>query len=334
MDIQDSLKFIDKKIFCINCGKNGHLSKKCLCPIISVGIICIKTNFENFNINNIISYSKKIQNKYLFTNEEINKLKEIKKIFDLIDFSNFDKYIEYLLIRRKNSLNYVEYIRGKYDINNIDYIEKTLNLISNEERDLIKTKDFDYLWKDLWGSESTNNNEYNESYEKFTLLKNGIYIRKNEINIYFSLNKILDDCIFHFKEPEWGFPKGRRNSKEKNIDCAKREFEEETMITNEDYNIVNISPLEETYIASNNLKYKHIYYISELKNKNIDIRLDLKNINQTIEIGDIKWFHFNEALHIIRDYNIEKKNILLNIHLNIKYTFINFKEMLTIFFNS
>jgi 8-oxo-dGTP pyrophosphatase MutT (NUDIX family) len=334
MDIQDSLKYIDKKTFCINCGKNGHLSKKCLCPIISVGIICIKTIFENFNINNIIAYSKKIQNKYLFTNEEIIKLKEIKKIFDLIDFSNFDKYIQYLLIRRKNSLNYVEYIRGKYDLNNIDYIEKTLNLISNDERELIKTKDFDYLWKDLWGFDSINNNEYNESYEKFTLLKNGVYIRKNEINIYFSLNKILEDCIFNFKEPEWGFPKGRRNCKEKNIDCAKREFEEETMISNDEYNIVNISPLEETYIASNNLKYKHIYYIGEIKNKNINITLDLKNINQTIEIGDIKWFYFNDALNIIRDYNIEKKNILLNIHLNIKYTLINFKEMLNIFFNS
>ena len=31
----------EMKSFCINCGKKGHLSKKCLCPIISIGIICI-----------------------------------------------------------------------------------------------------------------------------------------------------------------------------------------------------------------------------------------------------------------------------------------------------
>ena len=75
----DKIENNDKKIFCMNCGKNGHISKKCLCPIISIGIICIKINIDDFDINTIISYTKKIQNKYLFTSDEINKLKKIKK---------------------------------------------------------------------------------------------------------------------------------------------------------------------------------------------------------------------------------------------------------------
>ena len=335
MDIQDPYKENDKKAYCLNCGKIGHTTKKCLCPIISIGIVCIKLNIDDLDLNSIISYSKKIQNKYLFSIDEINKLKKLKKKVDSININDIDNFIEYLLIRRKNSLNYVEFIRGKYDINNSDYLQKTINFITKEEKKLIKITNFDILWKDLWGEEINNNNiEYKESKDKFNQLKNGLFIKKNEINLFFSLDKLINDSVYNFDEPEWGFPKGRRNSKEKNIECAKREFEEETTISNDYFNIINMTPLEETYIASNNLKYKHIYYISQINNKNFELKIDNNNLNQKIEIGDIRWFNFKESLNIIRDYNIEKKNILFNLHLNIKYTIDNFKKILEIFLDS
>ena len=325
METSDPLK----KNFCMNCGKNGHISKKCLCPIISIGIICVKINIDDLDINTIITYSKKIQSKYLFTSDEIIKLKKIKKKLENLNSSSYDNIIQYLLIRRKNSLNYVEFIRGKYDINNLDYIEKSINFITLSERNLIKNTSFDILWKDLWGEENINNcNEFKESYEKFNLLKNGFYIKKNDINLYIKFDKLINDTIYNYDEPEWGFPKGRRNSREKNIDCAKREFEEETNLSFDDINIINMTPLEETYIASNNLKYKHIYYISQIKNKNIELKIDNNNKNQKIEIGDIRWMSFKDSLKIIREYNIDKKKILLNLHLNIKYTIENFKELL------
>jgi len=323
MDNLDPIKNIDKKSFCTNCGKNGHNSKKCLCPIISIGIICIKINIDDIDLNSIISYTKKYQNNYLFTIDDINKIKKIKKKLENI---NFDNSIEYLLIRRKNSLNYVEFIRGKYDINNIDYLQKSINFITVDERRMIQNNSFDVLWKDLWGEDNINNIEFLESNEKFNLIKKGMYIRKNDINLYYDFNKIIKNTVYNFKEPEWGFPKGRRNLKEKNIECAKREFEEETTVLSNNYNIVNITPLEETYLASNNLKYKHIYYISQIKNKNTILKIEKENINQKIEIGDISWFKFNDAMSIIREYNIEKKNILLVLHLNIKYIIENFKN--------
>jgi len=65
----------DKKSYCINCGKNGHVSKKCLCPIISIGIICVKLNIDDLDLNTLIIYSKKLQSNYLFSSDEINKLK-------------------------------------------------------------------------------------------------------------------------------------------------------------------------------------------------------------------------------------------------------------------
>ena len=314
---------IDKKTYCVNCGKIGHISKKCLCPIISIGIVCIRLNIDDIELNSIISCTKKIQNNYLFSSDELIRLKKLRKKIHNFNLDNYDNLIEYLLIRRRNSLNYVEFIRGKYDINNVDYIQKSLNYITEYEKNMIKKHDFNTLWNDLWG-DNNNNSEYTESYEKFNLLKKGLIIKKNDMNIFYSFDKILNDTYFEFKEPEWGFPKGRRNSREKNIDCAKREFQEETSLIDDNYNIINISPLEETYLASNNLKYKHIYYTAQIKNRDINISIDKNNLNQKIEIGDIKWLKFNEALNIIRDYNTEKKNILLNLHYTIKYIIENF----------
>ena len=309
----------DKKSYCINCGKNGHVSKKCLCPIISIGIICVKLNIDDLDLNTLIIYSKKLQSNYLFSSDEINKLKSLKKKIDIFS-KNINNNIEYLLIRRKNSLNYVEFIRGKYDLYNLDYLIKSFNFITTHEKNMIQNNNFEYLWKDLWSDNiNYNNNEFKESCEKFNLLKKGIYIKKNEINIFISINILIKNSIYNFTEPEWGYPKGRRNMKEKNIDCAKREFEEETLIKNDNINIINITPFLETYIASNGLKYKHIYYVSQIKNKNIELKVDNENMYQKIEIGDIRWFKFHEGIEILRNYNIEKKNVLLNLHYNIKY---------------
>jgi len=333
MELLDIVKNNYKKTFCMNCGKVGHISKKCLCPIISVGIICIKININDndLDLNSIISYSKKIQNNYLFSSEEIIKLKNIYKIVESINIDTFNDCIKYLLIRRRNSLNYVEFIRGKYDITNIDYLQRSINFITIPEREMIKNNQYDFLWKDLWKDlleEDLNNNpEFIEAKQKFNLLKKGVNIKKNDINMFFSFDVLTNNTFYKFKEPEWGFPKGRRNLMEKNIECAKREFKEETSFSDDQYNIINISPLEESYMASNNLKYKHIYYIAQIKDNNIEANIDKNNIFQNIEVSDIKWFDYNDALNIIREYNIEKKNMLLNLHFTLRYTIESFKKI-------
>ena len=47
---------------------------------------------------------------------------------------------------------------------------------------------------------------------------------------------------------EWEFPKGRRNNKETNKECAEREFKEETNYNKNDYQLIsNITPFSEEY---------------------------------------------------------------------------------------
>jgi 8-oxo-dGTP pyrophosphatase MutT (NUDIX family) len=359
------------KLFCINCGKIGHISKHCLCPIISIGVICIKLNIDDLDINTLISFIKKKQNNYIFSLNEINYLKKIKnKISHYFKDNTYDNLFEFLLIQRKNSLNYVEFIRGKYDINNLNYLETTMNFITEKEKEDILKYNFDTLWNNLWNKSDKNNqeslnkdnsfnsptfedlnfgnipistnhnygyiksksksSEFLEAKKKFNLLKNGFYIKKNEINLFISLEKLIGDNILSFNKPEWGFPKGRRNLKEKNIECAKREFEEETNLIENDYNILNINPIDENYTSINCLKYKHIYYVGQLKNinsKNNELIIDSENQFQFFEIGDIGWFKFKEGFNLIRDYYISKKMILYNLYLDLKYIIEHFNQL-------
>ena len=76
------------------------------------------------------------------------------------------------------------------------------------------------------------------SKEKFYSLRNGVTIRDD----YFTINDLVKNANNNnFHEPEWGFPKGRRNTFEKDYDCAVREFcEESGFDKNKIYNLQNI----------------------------------------------------------------------------------------------
>ena len=123
----------------------------------------------------------------------------------IIALRKVDSGIEILLIRRKNTLGFVDFMRGKYNINNISYIINLFNKMSIEERNLILTQDFHYLWKYLWGSNINNQykNEERISNEKLSILKEGITIDGKIVNI----STIIDSTDEEYVEPEWGFQK-------------------------------------------------------------------------------------------------------------------------------
>jgi 8-oxo-dGTP pyrophosphatase MutT (NUDIX family) len=243
----------NKKIYCGNCGKNGHIYKECKEPITSLGIIGYK----------------KIKNDIL-----------------------------YILIQRKHSYGFVEFVRGKYDINNLKYLKHLFDEMSKKEIDLIFKGNFDNIWTSLWGpkeiSLKTLYIEYESSLDKY----DDFLSIKNELEI-----------IPKWDGPEWGFPKGRRNINESNKNCAIREFCEETNLNKEQFKIKNdIWPLSEIFVGSNNIRYKHVYYVAECEN--IELELANNNIHQKNEISKIGWFNCENSINLFRSYNIEKINIL------------------------
>jgi 8-oxo-dGTP pyrophosphatase MutT (NUDIX family) len=213
--------------------------------------------------------------------------------------------VETLLIRRKNSLGFVDFMRGKYNINNIKYIINLFNKMSAEEHELILTQEFTYLWGYLWGSNINNQyrNEERVSREKLEHLKRGVITNDNK---QIDISGIIAATGERYLEPEWGFPKGRRNYQERDINCAIREFEEETGYTKNTITIVyNLFPIEEIYTGSNYKSYKHKYYIAFMDSYN-----GPENPFQETEISQIKWVRLEDADEYIRPYNVEKKKVI------------------------
>lgn len=254
-------------LFCSNCGKRGHVFNSCTDPLTSCGIICFK----------------KVNNK--------NK----------IDLFNY----KILLVRRKHTIGYIELLRGKYNINNNNYINKLFNIMTNEELDIInQTDNFDDLRTKLGMTR-----EYRGNYREYDYAKKKFQTIKENIDKYMTHKKDK------WKETEWGLPKGKRNGRETNLECAIREFEEETGISSDKITILqNVKPLEEIYSGINNIKYKHIYYFSILNESNDfvdnEVNLNKNNREQRMEISKIKWFNFNEIEDTIRYYYVSKLNII------------------------
>ena len=176
----------------------------------------------------------------------------------IVAFRLKDNIPEYLMIRRKDTLGYVDFMRGKYPLNNEVYLDTIVNEMTIEEKKRIMTTTFDELWKDLWGDfvGIQYRGEEKISREKYNSLKAGIKIGHREYDLKTILKRSNTDWI----DAEWGFPKGRRNYQEKDLTCALREFEEETGYNKGSVNIVqNVIPYEEVFTGSNLKSYKHKY---------------------------------------------------------------------------
>jgi ADP-ribose pyrophosphatase YjhB (NUDIX family) len=277
---------IKKNLYCTNCNKKGHIYKSCLEPVISNGIIGIYIenlkkeniddleNFLSINLNNNFKY-KKLNNKSKISSNNI----------------------KFLMIQRKNSLGYLEFMRGRYDVNNNQNINYIFEQMTQNEITDILTKEFDLLWNDLWDENNIKNKnhykEYITSKQKFYELKLNKTDFINNLKPKFSFN-------------EWGFPKGRRELYESDIICAIREFEEETNIKENMYNLLeSCNKIKENLVGTNGINYLHNYYLAILNSEKIN-NIDTKNR----EIGNIQFMSLEECIDTIRPYHINKIKII------------------------
>ena len=76
--------------------------------------------------------------------------------------------IKLLMICRKDSLGYVEFVRGKYPLYDKGYLTNIINEMSISEKNKLMEKSFDDLWTDLWG-EFPSSQYKNEEERTFTL---------------------------------------------------------------------------------------------------------------------------------------------------------------------
>ena len=217
---------------------------------------------------------------------------------------------EYLMIRRKHTLGLIDFIRGKYSVYNQYYINNMIYQMTNEEKEMLKTKEFEEIWFAVWGKTANFSHYKNEE----TLSKEKFYQMRHGINGLYTLSDLVDASPTKWEEPEWGFPKGRRNYNETDLDCSVREFNEETGYNLNKTNVIhNISPFEEIFCGSNYKSYKHKYFLTQM-----DVENSEPAIQETNEISKIQWKSYADCISSIRSYNLEKKRLLSNIDILLK----------------
>lgn len=215
----------------------------------------------------------------------------------------------YMLIRRRDSLAYVDFLRGKYSLSNPTYIQTLLNGMTTEELQRLGTQPFDTLWTRLWNAQNTRQFrfEYEAARRMFESFKSTGDIHGK------GMAKYIAEVSTAWTEPEWGFPKGRRSPHESEIACALREFTEETGVSAGALTLRRgVSPEAEEYRGSNNIQYHHVYYVADCMVA--DVVVNPSNRVQMREVGGIGWFPFEEAYMKIRPTNPEKRAMLGRTH--------------------
>lgn len=204
-------------------------------------------------------------------NHQFNQCKIPIISYGIIAFRPSLSGIQYLMICRKYTFGYIDYIRGKYPSYNTGQIQKNVDEMSNDEKERLMVEPVD------------SDRGINE------------YIRASTTS---------------WGEPEWEFPKGRRNYQESDLDCALREFEEETGYTSSCVNIIeNMLPFEEVFIGSNHKSYKYKYYLAYMNENKVPVQ----NF-QSSEVSKMEWKVLDDCLNSIRPYNLEKKQVIQNIN--------------------
>ena len=201
------------------------------------------------------------------------------------------------------------------------------------ERKVLETASFQDLWNIIWYQPHVvkHSQEFTESKIKFDSLKHGFILKNDSVTssqklqgsvnsntrgTLIMLKNLLQQTNTVYMEPEWGFPKGRRKLKEEDVECALREFCEESGFERGDINIHNdLKPLEEFFYGTNNILYRHVYYIARVvKNEDRAMTINPSNPHQAREVRKAQWFSYNEIMERIRIYNNERRDLFKEAH--------------------
>ena len=213
---------------------------------------------------------------------------------------------QYLMIRRKDSFGYIDFLCGHYQLNNIFHLKTIIDEMSIAEKERILCEPFPKLWRQFWGEEGGGLRHRGEEVslsKKFDIVRGGIITESETI----TLQQLVESSETNWIDTEWEFPKGRKNHGEKDLECALREFEEETGCARVNITVIeNVVPYEEVFIGSNHKAYRHKYFLACYEGDH-DVK---ENAFQKTEVSAVSWKTLDECIAVIRPYSKEKIRII------------------------
>jgi 8-oxo-dGTP pyrophosphatase MutT (NUDIX family) len=248
---------------------------------------------------------------------------------------------EILMIKKRYTYYYFSFVFGLYVKQNIKQLRMLFDNMTFGEKVDILSMQFSTMWYRLWlcnpeknfddiklnrscveipNQSQKNLKHYYRKKNKFesTFLKyNGSHLRRLINN---SSNSVTP----------WEIPKGGKNENELDLNCAVREFEEETDIHFNNYTILwDIAPIKVSH-RDDNTVYTSIYYVAYLNNDskwapkiNFNIQHQLTELEEVrwVSLDEIKFLNLNEISkkRLIKNY----KKIIYYFKKNIKSDYYN-----------
>ncbi|AYV78022.1 MAG: NUDIX hydrolase [Edafosvirus sp.] len=202
-----------------------------------------------------------------------------------------------LMVRRRETFGYTDFVRGKYDPDDKEKLTKLFEEMTVDEYEKISKNNFQKLWDDKW----LHNDKKNLPY-----IKKEYFMARDKFNRISNLKYYLHNVKPKYNEKEWQIPKGWCNKGEKNLECAIREFKEETGLNESDIEFMSdMEPLVENRLGTDGKRYKYIYYVAKSTNNKIP---SILTKSQKSEIDTIKYFSCADVP--IRFDNPERRTII------------------------
>ena len=186
---------------------------------------------------------------------------------------------EVLMIKKRNTYAFIEFIRGMYDPYKDHDLEYMFDAMTITEKSMIQTRSFNTLWNYCNGEpvKSSDRSVYARALRKYNTL-----CEREENAIPRLLSNTKNATLL------WEIPKGRPNKKETPLASAVREFEEETGLDKESYRVLFDEGTIEYSFIDCGIKYKYIYYLAILSS-NVVPKYDYSNEHMLRELSELKF---------------------------------------------
>lgn len=292
-----------QKPVCQNCGLE-HRQNKCQEPVTSYGIIHVEVDF----FGGEHQFVNEMKAKFAALSNHVTVAPPVYTNPMLLSFhQELEQYVKFVMVSRRVSLGFSQFARGMYQPTDPSSIKSLFRQMYPKEQEIIATRDYHKIIAHYDNIAGSVNHRYlvrkfHIPYLKFrALVENG---SQYDLDYYLSI-------VPDYQCDEWGFPKGRmQRNREHPLDCAVREFCEETGREPSQINILhNISPLEENMIGTNGQPYRHIYYLSI----SVVSPRETKYDPDPLEIGRVRSAGYYEAIQMIRPYHLEKKQVMRHV---------------------
>lgn len=211
--------------------------------------------------------------------------------YGLVLFTIHKNVVHYVVAKRQNSIAYIHLLTSRGLSKNEQ--NRYIKLLPNDERRVLQIHDAKTILDDLHGYDS-------QILPNFVILKQHITDFVHDNTDALNKRSLCDTAL-------WEFPKGRRHNNESAVQCACREFVEETGITN--FNVVISNPISIRFTGYDGRSYQNIFYIAfapnkqQIQYKNNDFLICKKCVSD--EMVNVDWMPYSQCNKVL-DHKYKK----------------------------